>query len=224
MRGEQNLRSPGSADPAQDRRQLSHHRRVQRQLRFFQKHRPPVSRAVQQRPQQADQPQGAVREIPLVLHGRSGPPVLVAGFEMPAAELVLRQRELVELGHGDLEGLVDPLQVSPAGLFGGFGDSEQEIGTVRIRHAIPRPVRVPNQMRDEMKVPDGPEVVDDRAEVAVGVDLFEVRLRHPLAVCLVVGSRSAENPAGVGFDDFLVQDRPVPAPLLGGERDLVAPS
>ena len=88
---------------------------------------------------------------------------------MPAAEFVLRERELVELGHGDPEGLVDPLQAPAAGFFRGVGDPEQEVGAVRILCAVSRSFRIPNQVRDEVQVPDRAQVLDDRAELAVGV-------------------------------------------------------
>ena len=150
--------------------------------------------------------------------------MLVAGFQMPAADLVLHKREFVELRHGNSERLVDPLQTLESGFFGSLGNPEQEIGAVGVFETFPASLRIPNEVRYKMKVADRPEVVDDRTELSVGIDLFEVRLGHSFRVGPVLGTRSCEQLMTVVCDDLFLDNRPVTSSRLSRKRDFVRPS
>ena len=150
--------------------------------------------------------------------------MLVAGFQMPAADLVLHKREFVKLRYGNSECLVDPFQALESGFFGSLGNPEQEIGAVRVFDAFRASLRIPNQVGYEMKVTDRPEVVDDRTELPIGIDLFKVRLSNSFRIGLVLGIRSCEQLMTVTCDDLFLDDRPVTSSRLSRKRDFVRPS
>ena len=150
--------------------------------------------------------------------------MLVPGLQMPAADVVVHQVQLVQLGDGDSQGLVDLVQTPDAGLLGCLGHPEQEIGPIRVFYAIRASLRIPNEMRHEMEVPYRPEKLDNWTKIAVGIDLLEMRLGHSFRIDLVIRAWSCEQFLTLARDDLLLEDRPVKPPRLCRERDFVRPS
>ena len=202
MRRQQDLRAARSANPAQDRRKLAYHRGMERQLGFLQEYRSGIPLAFQQGPEQADQAQRAVREVLLILPRRLRPPVLVARLQVPLADFVLDQVESVQLRDRRFQRMAYPIEASSTGPQRGPGDPKQKVGATRVVASVSPAIRIADQLRDQVEVPDRTKVIDDLAKLAVGVDLLQVCLRHPLRIVPVFARRPLEYRTAVSLDNL----------------------
>ena len=149
--------------------------------------------------------------------------MLVPRLQMPVTDLVLIQVELVQLRHRRLQSLADPAKVSRALPYRGPGHPQQKIGAVRIVASVSPAVRLPDQMRHQVEIADRAQEIDYRPELAVGIDLLQMGLRHPLRVRFVVRVRPFENHLAISRDDLALEDRAMAAARFGGECHVVRP-
>lgn len=190
MSGQNNLRATTEPNSTEDSRQLPHDRAVKRQLGFFKQNEPFGFLSLQEGPQEADQPQGPVGKISLGLTGTNGPPMSITGVQVPLADLVRGEFQLIELWNGGLNGLTDLTKSPCAGLHGCACDPVQEVRTVGIVGAVAASLGVANQMRDKMEIAGRPKKVRDFPKIPIRGDLFKARLGQSFRISTVLFGRA----------------------------------
>ena len=183
---------------------ISHYGRMQRQLRLFKKYRP---LSVKTRPQEADQPHGAIRKLVLPLMRTLGTPVAKGGLEMRPAELVRDQLESFELRHGDLECLADPPEVTAACGIVESGGPRDEVASERFALPAAKEGRKADYLWHEVEVANTRKEVHDLLEGFVADRLFEEGKGGEVFVIRIRARQAVVNQAGVppdllGFDNW----------------------
>src|SRR5687768_637479 len=169
-------------DAGEQLREEADHLRVQGKLGLFEQER---ARTLEHCPKEADEPQGAVREVFLGLPGSMSSPVLVLASEVTRAYLVTPELQVFELGDGGAARINAAAQSRPASRLRAARDLFQEVSPVGIILFADRTPRLPDELRHDMQVSDGGQEFSDLPELPILVDLFQISLGQPLRIRLI---------------------------------------
>lgn len=180
------------------------------------------SGTVEDGPEQPKQTQRAVRELFLRLPSTFRPPVLILPAKVRCTlRLISEELKLLKLWHRDLQRLGDLAQPRIAGAIRSARDLLKEIRPKGITASRDVAIRFPNELRDEMKIPDRSEKLRQFAEFTVYVDLFNIGLVQSCGVLSIFVIRSVQDRRARQAYDFLFQDGALSIVLA--EADLVSP-
>ncbi len=117
--------------------------------------------------------------------------MLVFSTEMGSPpDRISPELEILQLRHGDLERFADPSQPGATGLRRAASDLFEEIATVGIVLVTHGAIGLPDELRDYVQIAYGSEEFNDLTKTPVHIDLFEIRLRQPFGVGLVLSVRA----------------------------------
>ena len=193
--------------------------RVKRQLRFFQEQR---TGPFEDGPEKADQAKRSVGELLLSLPCTLWAPMLVLSTEMRrSSNRVPPEFEILQLRHGDLERFADPPQPGATSLRRAAGDLFEKIATVGVVLVTHGAIGLPDELRDYVQIAYGSQELNDLTKPPIHIDLFEVCLRQPLGVGLVISVRPRKQILSILSHPLVFEDG---APqIVLGEADFIFP-
>jgi hypothetical protein len=182
--------------------------------------------ALQQRPEQSDQPQRSIRELVLLLPSGVGPPMRVQGLKMWASgRFVPRELQLLELRNRDLQhAFYRPKPCSSRFLRCARHSFQKALPEwIVLDHTALHLIGMPEQLGNQVQVRDGLQEVGNGAEPGIRADLFEKRLCQSRGIPFVISVGSIQDLLR-SLPDVLVADEGLPtrAGLLP-DRKCVSP-
>lgn len=196
---------------------------MQGQLGLLEQDRGSLAPDLHERPQQADQPQGPVTEVTLVLAGTTGSPIGVPALQVRATGAVHLHLQGGELGNRELQGGRDPAQPCVARLRSDPVHPGDEVTAERVVEGVAGTGGVPDDLRDEVQVPGLGEEVRDVTEVLVLRDLLQRGLGETLRVVPVLVVWALEQDTVAVPDGLLGHDGAVQTTRFAADRDRVGP-
>jgi len=128
--------------------------------------------------------------------------MLIPADEVRGATRVPLELKLLQLRNRNLQGLLYARQPSIAGSLRYACQLFKEVSTKRIVSMANRTVGFTDELRNDMQVGDRSQEFRQRSILSVDVDLFEIGLRQPLRVSLVLVIRSLEQKPSLLLDSL----------------------
>src|ERR1700690_1265404 len=158
------------------RRDVAHHLGMKRELRLLEQQR---SGAVEQHPEQPEQPQGAVRQLILGLPSGFRTPVLVKAKQVGDSAFVPLELKLLQLGDGHPQRVLNTPKPGVEDLLWCACDLVEKVSAKRIVDLADGSGGLADELRHDVQVLNPREEVLQTPEVLVRRWLLQVGLGYP---------------------------------------------
>src|SRR5215469_12434325 len=169
MRAQDNLPSGSSLDTSEHLRNEPDNLRMKREFRFLKEQRPT---SVENCPKKAHQAEGSVRKLVFALPCSLWAPMLIFAAQVRGSSHVTPQFETSNLRNCDTKSVQDAAEPGMLGFFRRPCYLLEEISAERIVLPSHGTVRLANQLRYYMKIPDGSKEIRHLPEFLIDIHLL----------------------------------------------------